>query len=191
MSGYSLWLPDTARSMGIHLLAGKGSGKSRLMGRGIAWDDFIRGIPVVIFDPVGPTIDNFLDKLTRLPREYQECLWKRVIYVDMSDSSGRVTPMPLYYRLGTESFYSISQRYLDVVRRVDPALQSASILGWNQLWYVGTYTGMILSALDLQITEAEHLLRHPEAWVTRINQAVQTHPELVDAASFFTDQYIH
>jgi len=39
-----LWLPDRSRSMGIHIMAGKGSGKSRLMGRGITWQDFLRGI---------------------------------------------------------------------------------------------------------------------------------------------------
>lgn len=186
-----LHLPDAARSMGIHLLAGKGSGKSRLMGRVIAWADFIRGIPVVILDPVGPTIDNFLDRLTRMPREYQERLWKRVMYVDMSGSSGTVVPMPLYYRLGTESYYSIAQRYLDVIRRVDPALQSASVEGFNALWRVGTYVGMVLAALDCQITEAEHLLRAPQAWLPRIHEAAQTHTEIAEAASFFTDQYLH
>jgi len=38
---------------GIHLSAGKGSGKSTIMGRIIAWQDFIRGTPQVIFDPHG------------------------------------------------------------------------------------------------------------------------------------------
>jgi hypothetical protein len=185
-----LWLPDEARNMGIHLMAGKGSGKSRLMGRVIGWLDFIRGIPLVILDPVGPTLDNFLDKTRRLPKEYQEKLWKRVLYVDMSGNSGGVVGLPLYYRLGKESLYAIAQRYLDVVRRVDPALQSASVEGWNPLWRIGTHTGMILSALGLQITEAEPLLTHPQAWLPRIHHAVETYPELQVAASFFTEQYI-
>src|SRR5947209_9487005 len=77
-----LWLPDNARNMGIHLVAGRGSGKSRLMGRVIAWLDFLRGFPLVVIDPNGGCIDNFLDKLTRLPRAYQEQLWPRVLYVD-------------------------------------------------------------------------------------------------------------
>jgi hypothetical protein len=124
-----LWIPDRARSMGIHIQAGKGSGKSRMLGRMIAWLDFIRGVPMVIFDPHGPTIDNFLDKLTRMPRELQERLWQRVLYVDMSGQSGQVIPFPLYYRLGNESLYDISQRYLDVVRKLDPYLQTASVGG--------------------------------------------------------------
>jgi hypothetical protein len=184
------WLSNQIRALGIHLMAGKGSGKSRLMGRVIAWLDFLQGIPLVILDPVGPTIDNFLDKMLYLPQEYQERLWKRVIYVDMSGTGDRAVGWPLYYRLGDENLYAISQRYLDVVRRVDPALQSASVEGFNALWKIGTYTGIVLAALGLQITEAEQLLRNPQAWVSRITQAVQTYPELQEAATFFTEQYI-
>jgi hypothetical protein len=51
--------------MGIYLLAGRGTGKSRLLGRKIAMADFLAGIPQVIIDPVGATIDNFLDKVVR------------------------------------------------------------------------------------------------------------------------------
>lgn len=50
-----LWLPDRSRNMGIHLMAGKGSGKSRLLGRVLAWLDFLRGVPVAASpDLVGP-----------------------------------------------------------------------------------------------------------------------------------------
>src|SRR3990172_5379269 len=91
-----IWLPDHARSMGIHIMAGKGSGKSRLMGRIIALLDFLRGVPQVIFDPHGPTIDNFLDKFIRLPKEYRERLFSRIMYIDMSGSTGQVFPFPLY-----------------------------------------------------------------------------------------------
>jgi hypothetical protein len=184
------WLSDLIRALGIHLVAGKGSGKSRLLGRVIAWLDFMRETPLVILDPVGQTIDNFLDRLTRSPRKDREQLYQRVIYVDMGGCGGTAVGWPLYYRLGNESLYAISQRYLDVVRRVDPALQSASIEGFNALWRIGTYTGMILAALGCQITEAEDLLRNPEAWVPRITQALQTYPELQEAASFFTEQYM-
>ena len=89
-----LWVSDRARRMGIHLVAGKGSGKSRMMGRIIAWLDFIKGIPQLVLDPVGGTIDNFLDKMLRLPQVVQEELWPRVTYVDMSGRGGRVIPMP-------------------------------------------------------------------------------------------------
>jgi hypothetical protein len=182
-----LWLPDDARSMGIHIQAGKGSGKSRLMGRLIAWLDFIRGVPLVIFDPHGPTIDNFLDKLTRLPRELQERLWPRVLYVDMSGSSGYVVPFPLYYRLGNESLYDISQRYLDVVRKIDPYLQSASVEGWNPLWRTGTHLGMVLAALDLQITEAEKLLQNPSVLARRSRDFLSAYPEAEPAVTYIRE----
>lgn len=182
-------LPDRSRSMGIHLMAGKGSGKSRLMGRVIAFLDFLRGVPMVILDPVGPTIDNLLDKITRLPREHQESLWRRILYVDMSGQGERVVGWPLYYRLGDESLFTISQRYLDVVRRIDPALQSASVEGFNALWRIGTYTGMVLAALDMQITEAGHLFTHLDAWGHRFDQALHAYPDVAPAVSFFRDEF--
>ena len=162
-----LWLPDRSRSMGIHLAAGRGSGKSRLMGRTIAWEDFLRGAPVVIFDPMGGTIDNFLSMIIRLPQPIQECLWPYVWYVDASGHSGHVIPMPLYYHLGNEGLYEVSQRFLDVVRKLDPHLQTASIEGWNSLWKLGTTAGTILAALGCQITEAEDLIQHPHDWIAR------------------------
>ncbi len=182
-----VWLPDGSRSMGIHIMAGKGSGKSRLIGRVISWLDFVRGVPLVILDPHGPTIDNFLDKLTRLPRELQEPLWKRVLYIDMSGKSGRVIPFPLYYHLGDEGLYETSQRYLDIVRKLDPNLQTASVEGWNPLWRMGTSAGMILTALGLQISEAEDLVRYPERWQRRFDRALAMHPEVRPAVDYFQE----
>lgn len=185
-----LWLPDRSRNMGIHLMAGRGSGKSRLMGRVIGWLDFLRGIPLVILDPAGPTIDNLLDKLTRLPKADQERLWQRILYVDMSGQGERIVPFPLLYRFGNESTFSVSQRYLDTVRSVDPYLVTASVQGWNALWRIGTYTGMVLSALGCQLTEAEDLLRRPDAWQSRFAAALATHPDILPAVTFFTTEYL-
>src|SRR5690242_7763628 len=113
-----IWVPDSARLNGLHLMGSQGSGKSRLMGRVIALLDFLRGMPVVILDPTGGTIDNFLDRLMRLPRALQQQVWPRVKYVDMSGQAA-VVPFPLYYRLTpTESLETIAQRYLEVIRRM-------------------------------------------------------------------------
>jgi len=182
-----LWLTDDERDKGIHIVAGKGSGKSRMLGRVISWFDFIRGNSVSIWDPHGPTIDNFFDKVTRMPKEIQERLWPRVRYIDMSGKSGNVVPFPLYYRLGNEGLFEISQRYLDVVRKLDPFLQTASVQGWNPLWRTGTYTGMVLAGLGLQITEAEHLLRYPKSWGHRLNKLLDEYPETLPAVSFFRE----
>jgi hypothetical protein len=90
--------------MGIYLLAGRGTGKSRLLGRKIAMQDYVAGIPQAICDPVGATLDNFLDKVIRfldpLPRVDRDLFWDRIIYIDMSGKDGYITPFPLYYRLG-------------------------------------------------------------------------------------------
>ena len=182
-----LWLPDDSRNMGIHIMAGKGSGKSRLMGRLIAWLDFIRGVPQVIFDPHGPTIDNFLDKVVHFPQETQVKLWRRITYVDMSGQSGYVYPFPLYYRMGQESLYEVSQRYLDVVRKIDPFLQTASVEGWNALWRTGTYSGMILAALNLQISEAENLLNNVGQWHNQFNYAIEKFPDVLPAVNYLSE----
>ena len=66
-----VWPPDKVRNMGLYLVASKGSGKSRAMGRWLVKQDCLRGIPQVVLDPVGGTIDNLLDCLSRLPAEQQ------------------------------------------------------------------------------------------------------------------------
>src|SRR4051812_6194406 len=71
-------LPAAVRGMGIFMGAPKGSGKSRFLGRALAWQDFMHSVPLVILDPVGGTIDNFLDKLRREPIEEQKAYWPRV-----------------------------------------------------------------------------------------------------------------
>lgn len=185
-----LWLPDKSRNMGIHLMAGRGSGKSRLMGRVVGWNDFVRNIPLVILDPAGPTIDNLLDKILRLPQSEQEALLARMVYVDMSGRGARVVPFPLYYRLGDESLYEVSQRFLDTVQSADPNLLSASVQGWNALWRIGTYTGMVLAGLRYQITEAEDLLAHPKDWTGRLHLALEKNPDdLLSAVDFFLNEY--
>lgn len=179
-----LWLPDQARSMGINLRGGKGSGKSTLMAM-LAWFDLIRSVPLVVIDPVGSVTDSLIFRICRLPREYQQKLWPRVKYVDMAARYGFVTPFPLYYRTRGESLYTISQRYPDVIRRVDPWLNSAPVQGFNSLWKIATYTGMALSALGCQIPEAEDLLRNTPDWLPRLSKAVAQYPEVQPVLAFF------
>ncbi|MBN1813647.1 MAG: hypothetical protein JXA14_17540 [Anaerolineae bacterium] len=182
------WIWDSALRNKLHLMAEAGAGKSRLLGRILAWLLFLRHIPQIILDPTGGTIDNFLDKIIRLPREQQEQLWPRVQYVDMSGRGGYVVPFPLYHRLSPEdTLFDVSQRYLEVVRRMDPHLQQAPVLGYNALATIGTYAGMLLAALDCQITEAPALIRHPERWEGRMERALSLSPEVEPAVEFFRD----
>jgi hypothetical protein len=190
-------LSRSARSMGMYLLAGRGTGKSRLMGRKIAMQDYLAGFPQVIFDPVGATIDNFLDKVTRFLQEIPVSLhsrfWNRIVYVDMSGKDGVVVPFPLYYRLGTErSLLEIAERYPQTIIKSNPALFQAQVLGWPPLHRIGDYSGIVLSALGYQITEAEDLLDHPEVWEAagRFAKAEQVSQEAKRAVSYFRNKYI-
>jgi hypothetical protein len=190
-------LPASARVMGLYLLAGRGTGKSRLLGRKIAFGDFLAGIPQVIFDPVGATNDNFLDKVLRfledLPHLERDPIWDRIIYVDMSGKDGVIVPFPLYYRLGTErSLLEISRRYLQTIIKSNPDLFHAQVLGWPPLHRIGVLSGILLSALDYQITEAEDLLDNPEVWEAagRFAQAEQVSPEAKRAVAYFRNKYI-
>src|ERR671914_402355 len=149
-------LPASARVMGLYVLAGRGTGKSRLLGRKIAFGDFLAGIPQVIFDPVGATIDNFLDKvlwfLHDFPQLARDPIWERIVYCDMSGKDGVVVPFPLYYRLGTErSLLEIAERYLQTIIKSNPDLFHAQVLGWPLLHRIGVFCGMALAGLGYQI----------------------------------------
>src|SRR4051794_25329137 len=70
-------LPAVSRGMGIFFCATRGTGKSRAIGRCIAYGDLMADVPLVVIDPVGGTIDNLLDKVRRLPPEEQRKIWPR------------------------------------------------------------------------------------------------------------------
>lgn len=186
----SIFLPEAGRSMGIHVMAGKGSGKSRLLGRVLGWQDFINKRPLVIFDPQGGTIDNFLDKLLRLKKAAQQELAERIVYVDMRANGEYVVPFPLYYRNGDEDLFDVAQRYLLAVAKLDPDLKRNPRLGLNAVLTIGRYVGMVLAALGCQITEAEDLLNHTQAWLPRLEQLGTDQPATREAVSFFADEYL-
>src|SRR5512135_3806386 len=88
-------IPDAVRSMGISAWATKGAGKSRALGRLIAWQDFYRGVPLVMFDPIGAAIDHVLDKLLQLPPAERLAAEERVRYVRVAGQDGLVVPFPI------------------------------------------------------------------------------------------------
>ncbi|WP_448620073.1 hypothetical protein [Geodermatophilus sp. URMC 65] len=169
--------------MGTFIAAPKGSGKSRLMGRGLAWQDFLHDVPLIILDPVGGTIDNFLDKIRRGPSlQKQREYWKRVRYVPMSGYQGYVSSWPIYYEAKTgESFSTRAQRFVDVIARVDPALQTAGVQGFNALSGAAHPGGIVLCALGLGIYHLWDLLRDPTAWEPQLQRLEKEYPETVEA----------
>lgn len=193
-TGQPQTIPHSGRSMGIYAPGSKGHGKSRLMGRVTTFQDYISGIPQVIFDPVGGTIDNFLDKMVRflqhIPKEFHHHYWRRIVYVDVSGQEGFGVPCPIYYRLGNETLREVAERYPQLLLMSNPSLAEASVQGWAPLHRISVYSGMVLYALGLPITEAVNLLRRPEAWIDRFHWAQERFPEVSPAVSFFTQEYI-
>jgi hypothetical protein len=178
-------VPDSARGMGIHIVAGKGSGKSRLMGRGITFRDSARRVPTILIDPHGPSIDNYLDKVYRLEDPLRREMFSRMLYVDVGAESKYVVSFPLYYRLGDESLAEVAERYLEAIRKLSPSLETASVMGLPAILNVGRPAGMVLTALGAQITEVQELLTEPKQWLPRIEQAARGNDELLPALAFF------
>lgn len=177
-------LSDAGRSMGLCISGGRGSGKTTLEAL-IAFEDCVRGVPTLILDPLGTVSSALLERLALLPEAYQRIVGERLRYIDAAASEGYTCGWPLYKREEEESLYQISQRVLEVWRRADPALQEASIYGYNALEEVGTNAGIILAALGLQITEAAELVLRPHTWVPQLEEAVHRFPEAAEAAAYF------
>lgn len=182
--GDSVWPPDYVRNLGIYWVSAKGTGKSTGLGRWIAKQDLFRGVPQVVIDPIGATIDNLLDCVLRLPVEKQALLWRRIVYVDMG-ASDYVVPVPLYHRLSAnDSLNQIAQRPLDVMRILDPRLQDASVEGWNALATCGGHVGVILAGLGAQVTEAESLIMNTKKWQNALNAFVQRVPDAIPSVNW-------
>lgn len=201
------WLSSSGRFNPLTIMAGPGSGKSRFMGRVVVWHDLVTGRPQVVVDPMKGTIVNVIDKCNRWAQDFERRFWEtykrpltpewirtvehqrqqlasRVAYVDMNGQGS----FPFYYRLNEdEELFESSQRIVEVFRRMDPALETASIEGFNALYRISIYAGMILAALGLQITEAEDLIHHPERWSQQFDQALGSYPAVRPAVQFFRE----
>lgn len=176
-----LGLPgDRVRNEGIHLLAGRGGGKSRFLGRYLAPLDFVRGVPTVIFDN-GDTIDNFLDKLASMDTRLQDLLWPHVRYVNMAGQNGRIVPFPILYRIGEEADQEIAERFVDAIRRLHPELEGAQVQGFPPLARAARAAGRILLAIGGTITDMPALLTKPAQFAARITQALAIDPMLQSA----------
>ena len=183
-----VYLQNAARSSGLHIQATRGSGKSTLEAI-IALADFARDKPVVLFEVQGGLVEQLLWRLGHLDKSTKRRLIPKIIYADMSGRADRIIGWPLLYRLPGDSLYDVSQRYIELIKRMDPDLSNAPILGANALDYLGTYTGMALFAMGCQLTEAIDLLSNPEVWAARLRQAAEADPEAEPAVRFFLNEY--
>lgn len=181
-------VPDSHRDRGIHIVAGSGSGKSLTIGL-MAFLDFLRGVPQVLFDPTGQMSDAFLMYVARFSRERRRRLWPKVVYVDMAAKGSHIPVWPLLHGYPGDSRQDIANRFLQTSRAIDPNLESASIQGFNALRRVGAPVGIVLSSLGMQLDHAADLLNQPELWTSRLAQAERLYPSAHAAAEFFRTAY--
>src|SRR4051794_4982996 len=109
-------LSDSAFKNSLRIVAGPGSGKSRFLGRVLAWQTLIRRRPQVILDPTGGVTANLVDKISRLPCAYRKQLWPRLIYVDVA-ATDYLVPSPLYTRRATDTLFAVANRFPSVLKR--------------------------------------------------------------------------
>lgn len=186
-------LNEELRRLGIHVVSGKGTGKSRLLGRIIAFQD-VAGrwrIPTIIIDAMGMTINNLLHMIGHLPPDKQREVWERIRLFDMVGRDGYVMSDPFYFRHGTESLPDVADRLIELIGRINPELLIAPLHGMNAVRHIGRYMGIVLAGLGLQITEAESLLRNPKSWEARFQTLKERHPvyEVEQAIHFFMNDY--
>jgi DNA helicase HerA-like ATPase len=178
---------DDAAKLGLCTIAAPGTGKSRLLGKRLTAECARLGKPVVVIDPTGGTIDNFLDTVTRLPEDRRRAILSRLIYID-AGARDYLTPMPLYYRLSDdESLFEIADRFPAVLKRQDPALQDAPILGWNSLYECAINAGMIAATLGKQLDFVADLVQHPGRYKEELKQARTSEPRVQTAVDYFRD----
>jgi hypothetical protein len=110
----------------------------------------------------------------------------------MSGQSGYVCPLPLYYRLGDETWNDVASRFLQAILTLDPNLASASIQGANAIMRIGLPTGMVLAASGWQISEAPLLLDHTRLLKEDLHQLKATTRDwgLRDACDFLIGEYM-
>ncbi len=187
------FLKRASRGMGRRICGAPGSGKTRLAARLLLPFDLMADYPIITIDPTGALTKDFLDVIDRMHPHTRAKYKDRIRYVNMAGQrvgeDDYVFPFPYLYRKPDESFYDVAHRFLDVVKRSDPALQSASIFGWNAVEEIAENVLIALIAMGCQITEAEPLLKNTPAWIPRLRQAQQDEPEAAPAIGFLLETY--
>lgn len=170
---------------GTRIVAGVGAGKSRLLGRVFAWHLLLSGQAGVILDPTGGVVDNLFSKIICFTPKEQEKIWQRIRYI-APGTKEIVFPTPLYYRLDKQDmFFEIANRFPYVLKRIDPFLASAPILGWNSLHECAIHAGKIATALGEQIDFVAALVEHPGQYKAQLRQVLAQYPELKPDLDYF------
>lgn len=179
------FISAAALKQGTHIAAGVGAGKSRVLGRVFAWTQLMVGKPLVVFDPTGGVVDNLFDKILRLPPKYQQPLWQHLIYID-AGAKDFLFPSALYYdNSGHDTFFEMANRFPSVLKRIDPELTGAPILGWNSLYECLIHAGKIAVAKKLQLDFVADLIEHPSKYKDLLREVLAAYPELNPSVAYF------
>jgi hypothetical protein len=182
-------ITDSARKGGLMIFAPSGSGKSRLLGRQIAYQDLTRGIGQVVFDAVGSTNANLLDKLRFQSPKKQEELAARIRYCNMAGERSRdgtlyVPAFPMLRpQLPNEPFDTTAERVADLFATVDAKLVDAPIQGLPRIQRLLIAVAGILTALRLPIAAADRMLTDPAFARDRLTDA----SHMPEASEFISD----
>lgn len=179
-----LVISPSALRNGVRWMGGPGTGKTRGLALTMVWPHLWRVLPTIVLDPTGALCNLVLHKVASFQGVSQRRLWPRIKYVDLA-ATDYIVPMPLYQRRQDETLFAVANRFVQVIERQDPYLQTASIEGLNALKEAGIAGGMLMAALGLQVTELGSLLAEPEAWLGRLQEVQKAHPELRRAVKFF------
>ena len=103
-------------------------------------------------------------------------------------ASDFIVPTPLYYRTrASETLFEIANRLPAVLKRQDPQLQSAPILGWNALFDCAIHGGEIAAALGCQLDFVVDLIAHPRNYKDDLRRLLVDQPALEPAVNYFRE----
>jgi hypothetical protein len=183
-----LCLSESALKQGVHICGESGSGKSFALAYVFAWRKILQeNDSLVLIDPTGAVADFVFNKIVQLPWEVQPELWQRIHYID-SGNNKHIVPTLAYYRQSpSETLFEIANRLPAVLKKQDPDLQSAPILGWNSLYECAIHAGMIAAALGRQLDFVMDLIDHPQVYKIQLKEALSKYPELQRAVTYFRE----
>jgi hypothetical protein len=200
------WIPDAALANGIRILGTAGTGKT-VLAINLLVMSFLRRWPYLVLDPTGSLITGFLARIqqycaaNRLSNVQQAQLYHRIVYVDLSGSSGYIMPFPLFRRLPGEPLSAIGDRVMSWILGMMPESKDAPVEGFTSIAKILRPAAIVLAALQLEITELTSLLtscdkeknepvKIKEPWKARFAYLMATQPQEVgEAVSFFQNEF--
>jgi hypothetical protein len=139
-----------------------------------------------VIDPTGALCSYVLNKVLYFDEEIQHRLWQRIRYVDLA-ATDFIQSLPLYRQRGQDTLFAVANRFPAVLKRQDPDLTSAPILGWNSLYECAVYAGQIAAALGQQLDFVADLVAYPQHHKEALRQALRLQPHLAPAVEYFRE----